>query len=166
MDAQERKIVSMRAKNGHALAEMAAILRTQISNVKSEWADLKRRGLLVTRAGQVRISPWAMRRARNDLQRRMASHLSGYDLTENSFIVKRRGGKTYILNTRIPVEYIANYFEEGWGVTQIQQDLPLLTRDEIEAAIQYYLNHRPEIRREMEQSVKVYNAHASAWEHA
>jgi Protein of unknown function (DUF433). len=32
------------------------------------------------------------------------------------------------------------YFKEGWGVTEIERDLDLLTRAEIEAAIPYYLN--------------------------
>jgi uncharacterized protein (DUF433 family) len=104
-----------------------------------------------------------MRRATSDVQRRLAAHLSGYVLTDNSFIVRRAGdppGLPCILNTRITVEQIANYFREGWGVTAIERDLNFLTRDEIEAAIQYYLNHRAEIEADRQHSRDLYEAHA------
>ena len=65
-----------------------------------------------------------------------------------------------ILNTRIAVEQIASYFKEGWGVTEIERDLSLLTREEIEAAIQYYLNHREEIERDRQRSRALYETHA------
>jgi uncharacterized protein (DUF433 family) len=58
------------------------------------------------------------------------------------------------------VEQIANYFKEGWGVTEIERDLNFLTRSEIEAAIQYYLNHRAEIERDMPRSRELYEKHA------
>jgi uncharacterized protein (DUF433 family) len=46
-------------------------------------------------------------------QRRLAAHLSDYVLTENLYIVRRAGdppGLPCILNSRITVEQIANYF--------------------------------------------------------
>jgi uncharacterized protein (DUF433 family) len=58
------------------------------------------------------------------------------------------------------VEQIANYFRAGWGVTAIERDLSLLTREEIEAAIQYYLNHRAEIEADWQRSRELYEAHA------
>lgn len=84
-------------------------------------------------------------------------------LTENSFIVRPRGDPPEwpcILNTRITVEQIANYFRDGWGVTEIVRDLGLLTRYEIEAAIQYYLNHRVEIEADRQRSRELYEAYA------
>jgi len=93
----------------------------------------------------------------------LAAHLSGYLLTENSFVVRQAGdppGLPCILDTRITVEHIANYFREGWGVTEIERDLDLLTRAEIEAAIQYYLNHRAEIERDLGRSRDLYEKHA------
>jgi hypothetical protein len=45
-------------------------------------------------------------------------------------------------------------------VTEIERDLTLLTREEIEAAIQYYLNHRAEIEGEQRHSQELYEAHA------
>jgi uncharacterized protein (DUF433 family) len=131
--------------------------------VKAAWGELQRRGLVAAKRGGVTVSPLAMRRATTDAERRLAAHLAGYLLTENSFIVRRAGdppGLPSILNTRIAVEQIANYFKEGWGVTEIERDLNLLTRAEIEAAIQYYLNHRAEIERDLQRSRELYETHA------
>ncbi|MGH9801272.1 MAG: DUF433 domain-containing protein, partial [Blastocatellia bacterium] len=125
------------------------------------WQELQRRGL-ISEDGKT-VSPLAMRRAITDTERRLVSHLTGYLLTENSFIVCRNGtppGLPTILNTRISVEQIASYFKEGWGVTEIERDLPILTRSEIEAAIQFYLNHRTEIERDLAHSRELYEANA------
>jgi uncharacterized protein (DUF433 family) len=96
-----------------------------------------------------------MKRAISDVQRKLAAILSGYIPTENPCIV-RKVGKPQILNTRVLVEYIANYFNEGWGVEEIQKEFPFLTREEIEAEIQYYLNHKEEIDRDREESERMY----------
>ena len=45
-------------------------------------------------------------------------------------------------------------------MTEIERDLSILTREEIEAAIQYYLNHREEIERDRQRSRVLYEAHA------
>ena len=121
---------------------------------------------VAAKRGRVTVSPLAMRRATTDAERRLAAHLAGYLLTENSFIVRRgsdaagRVGLPCILNTRITVEQIASYFKDGWGVTEIERDLPILTREEIEAAIQYYLNHRSEIEQDLRRSRELYEANA------
>jgi hypothetical protein len=46
-------------------------------------------------------------------------------------------------------------------VTDIQRDLPQLSREEIEAAIQYSLNHRDEIERDVRRSREIYAANAA-----
>jgi uncharacterized protein (DUF433 family) len=129
--------------------------------VEAAWNDLKRRGLVSVRQGKLDVSADAMCCARSEVQRRLASHLSGYKLTENSYIVRKAGNppdSPAILNTRILVEYIANYFRGGWGVADIQRDLPQLTPEQIEAAIQYYLNHREEIEREIQESIDIFES--------
>lgn len=134
-----------------------------VEEVKGAWEELQRRGLSSAIRDKVTVSPLAMRRATSDTQRRLASHLSGYLLTENSFIVRRAGdppGLPCILNTRISVEQIATYFNEGWGVIEIEHDLHIVTRAEIEAGIQYYLNHRGEIERDLQRSRELYESHA------
>jgi uncharacterized protein (DUF433 family) len=134
-----------------------------VEQVKAACEELRRRRLLSMKRDKVEVSPLAMRRSVSDAERRLAAHLAGYLLTENSFIVRRAGnppGLPSILDTRITVEQIANYFKEGCGVTEIESDLDLLTRPEIEAAIQYYLNHREEIERDMRRSQELYEKHA------
>jgi uncharacterized protein (DUF433 family) len=131
--------------------------------VAAQWQDLTRRGLASVEQDAIKLSPLAQRRATSDAQRRLASHVAGYLLTENSYIVRRAGdppGLPCVLNTRITVEQIASYFKDGWGVTEIARDLPVLTRAEIEAAIQYYLNHRAEIERDLRRNRELYEAHA------
>lgn len=158
-------IVTMRRKSNKQvdIEDWAAATGLAVKEAKTAWEELSRRGLLSVNRGTVEVSPLAMRRATSDAQRRLAAHLSGYVLTENSFIVRRAGeppGQTCILNTRITVEQIATYFKEGWGVTEIEDDLKLLTRAEIEAAIQYYLNHRAEIESDLRRGRELYEEHA------
>lgn len=140
---------------------LAAAISATEKETETVWRELRRRGL-IAEDGKT-VSPLAMRRAISDAERRLASHLAGYLLTENSFIVRRPSeppGLPVILNTRITVEQIAGYFKEGWGVAEIERDLPILTRAEIEAAIQYYLNHRAEIERDLQRSRELYEANA------
>jgi uncharacterized protein (DUF433 family) len=145
------------------LESWAAAVGATAEEVTRAWDDLQRRGLAAVKGGHGTVSPLALRRANSPVQRRLAAHLAGFLLTENSFIVRRAGdppGSPSILNTRITVEHIAQYFKEGWGVTDIQRDLPHLLREEIEAAIQYFLNHREEIERDLRRSRELYAAHA------
>lgn len=153
----------MMCRGKDRLTEWAKAIGASLKQVREAWEDLKYRGLAREEEGKISLSPLAMRRALSDVQRRLASHLSGYLLTENPYIVRKAGnppGKPQILNTRIFVEYIANYFRDGWGVLEIQKELPFLTKEEIEAAIQYYLNHRKEIDREREESERMYEKSA------
>ena len=143
------------------LAEWAAVTKLSPDEVSVNWQDLVRRGLASVEQGTIKISPLAMRRANTDAQRQLAAHVAGYLLTENSYIVRRAGdppGLPCILNTRITVEQIAIYFKDGSGVTDIERDLPVLTRAEIEAEIQYYLNHRAEIEHDLRHSRELYAA--------
>ncbi|HZV04201.1 MAG TPA: DUF433 domain-containing protein [Gemmataceae bacterium] len=149
--------------NSLPLDSWADVIGATTEQVKTAWDDLLRRGLAMTKGGKPTVSPLALRRANSAVQRKLAAHLAGFLLTENSFIARPAGdppGSPRILNTRITVEHIAHYFKEGWGVTDIQRDLPQLIREEIEAAIQYYLNHRDEIERDMRRSQQIYAAHA------
>jgi uncharacterized protein (DUF433 family) len=155
--------MSKKATNGTKLQDWAIAIGASAEEVKIAWQELERRGLVAARRGNITVSPLALRRATSDGQRRLAAHLSGYLLTENSFIVRRAGnppGLPCILNTRIAVEQIASYFKDGWGVTEIARDLPILTREEIKAAIQYYLNHRAEIEQDLRRNRELYETNA------
>lgn len=149
--------------SGLPLDSWAVVIGATTEQVRTAWEDLQRRGLAVVKGAKHTVSPLVLRRANSPVQRKLAAHLAGFLLTENSFIVRQAGdppGSPSILNTRITVEHIAHYFKEGWGVTDIQRDLPQLIREEIEAAIQYYLNHREEIERDLRRSQEIYAAHA------
>jgi uncharacterized protein (DUF433 family) len=153
----------MAKKASLPLETWAAVVGATAEEVKTAWEDLQHRGLTTAKSGNYMVSPLAMRRANHPVQRRLAAHLTGFLLTENEFIVRRAGdppGSPSILNTRITVEHIAQYFKEGWGVTDIQRDLPQLLREEIEAAIQYYLNHREDIERDLRRNQEIYAARA------
>ena len=155
--------MSKRTNNPTNLDAWASATGLSMEEVKTSWEKLRRRGLVSIKRDKLAVSPFAMRRAASDAERRLTAHLAGYLLTENSFVVRRVGdppGLPGILDTRITVEQIANYFKEGWGVTEIEHDLDLLTRAEIEAAIQYYLNHRTEIERDLRRSRELYEKHA------
>lgn len=158
--------MSKKATNGTKFEDWAVATGVGAEEVENAWQELERRGLVAAQRGKVTVSPLALRRATSDAQRRLAAHLSGYLLTENSFIVRRAGnppgpsGLPCILNTRIAVEQIASYFKDGWGVTEIARDLPVLTREEIEAAIQYYLNHRAEIEQDLRRNRELYETNA------
>jgi uncharacterized protein (DUF433 family) len=145
------------------LDSWAVVVGATTEQVKTAWDDLQRRGLAAMKGGKHTVSSPALRCANSAVQRKLAAHLDGFLLTENSFIVRQAGdppGNPSILNTRITVEHIAHYLKEGWGVTDIQRDLPQLIREEIDAAIQYYLNHREQIERDMRRSQEIYAAHA------
>jgi len=154
----------MSTGNSHNIefSELTTVIGASSEEIQTAWQELQRRAL-ISDDGQT-VSPLAMRRATTDTERQLASHLAGFILTENPYIVLRAGtppGLPTILNSRISVEQIASYFKEGWGVTEIERDLPILTRAEIEAAIQFYLNHRAEIERDLQHSREQYEANAT-----
>ena len=142
---------------------LAEAIGASAEETEAAWADLSRRGLASVESGKAVVSPLAMRHATSSVQRRLASYLSGYLLTEDSYIVRRAGdppGSAQILDTRILVEYVANYFRDGLGILEIQDELQVLTRPQVEAAIEYYLGHRQEIEREIAESRRLYEASA------
>src|SRR2546427_2686569 len=124
--------MNRRADKVTKLEAWASAVGVGVADIKGAWQELRRRGLVSVKRDKVVVSPLAMRRAASDAERSLAAHLSGYLLTENSFVVRQAGdppGLPGILDTRITVEHIANYFREGWGVTEIERDLDLLTRE-------------------------------------
>lgn len=154
--------MSGNAKQRRDFSLWAEAVGVTLEEIERAWQDLQRRGLVTVNRGKVTVLPLALRRATSHIQRRLASYLAGYVLTENSFIVRSPGSPAsdpYVLDSRIAVEHIANYFREGWGVTDIERDLSTLTREEIEAAIHYYLNHREEIDNAIQRSRQVYGLH-------
>jgi hypothetical protein len=81
------------AKKGNCLPleSWAAVVEAAVEQVKAAWDDLQCRGLAAAKGSKFTVSPWAMRRANSPVQRRLAAHLAGFLLTEDSFIVRRAG---------------------------------------------------------------------------
>ena len=67
----------------------AAAVGHTAPELRTAWEHLRRRGLAAVKNGKYTISPLALRRANRPVQRRLAAHLAGFSLTENSFIVRR-----------------------------------------------------------------------------
>ena len=47
------------------------------------------------------------------------------------------GGKPMVRGTRIPVSLILNYLDHGRTLEDLIDDYPVLTRDDVEAAVAY-----------------------------
>jgi hypothetical protein len=78
-----------RKASGLPLESWAAAVGAPTAEIETAWQDLQRRGLGAVKSGKCMVSPLAMRRANSVVQRRLAAHLGGFLLTENSFIVRR-----------------------------------------------------------------------------
>jgi len=163
LPSEERRIVREKSEVKIANGDFSELTRAtgaSVEEIKRALAHFEKFGLVViSDSGEVYISPWAMKRATSDIQRRLASYLSGYELTENSYIVRYKGTQKsapYILNTRISVDCIAIYFKNGFGISEIEKDYPFLTYNEIEAAVHYYLDHRAEINAYIKRADEIY----------
>lgn len=51
------------------------------------------------------------------------------------------GGKPRISGTRISINVIADYISAGYGISQIKEDYPHLTKEQITSAL-YYIEKR------------------------
>lgn len=68
-------------------------------------------------------------------------------------IMKSRGvlgGKARIAGTRIAVSHMVALVKLGYTVEEVLREYPQLTREQVEAALKYYEEHRDEIDRELE----------------
>ncbi|MGH2457289.1 MAG: DUF433 domain-containing protein, partial [Chloroflexota bacterium] len=62
-----------------------------------------------------------------------------------------QGGEPVVRETRTPVRTIAGYFNAYHGkFEEVQNALPHLTQEQIEAAMDYYRDHRAEIEGHVE----------------
>jgi len=68
----------------------------------------------------------------------------------NEYIEERNGGY-YIAGTRISLDSVVYSFERGNAPEAIQESFPLLKPAQIYGAIAFYLDHRAEVRRYLEE---------------
>lgn len=60
------------------------------------------------------------------------------------------GGKPVIKGTRISIQQISDYITAGYDVDTIQRDYPHLTKQEIEAALDYIIETARKEKRKLE----------------
>jgi uncharacterized protein (DUF433 family) len=68
----------------------------------------------------------------------------------NSEYIEERNGGYYIAGTRISLDSVVYSFERGNSPEAIQQSFPPLKLAQIYGAIAFYLDHRAEIRKYLE----------------
>ncbi len=68
------------------------------------------------------------------------------------------GGRARIAGTRIAVSHVVAMVKEGLTVDEILQEYPHLTREQVEAALRYYEEHREEIDAELEEEERIWRA--------
>jgi uncharacterized protein (DUF433 family) len=72
-------------------------------------------------------------------------------LTEHLYITQTPGicgGSAIIKGTRIPVRVLVKYYQMGYGVDEILEGYPHLTRAQFFDALSYYYDHQAEIEAE------------------
>lgn len=70
----------------------------------------------------------------------MGAHMTRYTDRPIGQIERRSdvlGGRPVIAGTRVPVSAIKEFAKAGYAVSQIRQEYPSLTADDINAAIKY-----------------------------
>jgi uncharacterized protein (DUF433 family) len=81
--------------------------------------------------------------------------MSAMTPTEHPHIVRQPGvcgGSPIIRGTRISVRHVAELFKAGESVENILRSFPHLQPSWVHDAISYYLDHKPEIEREIEEN--------------
>lgn len=60
------------------------------------------------------------------------------------------GGKPIIKGTRITIDLIGSYINQGYGIDEIMNDFPHLTKNEIISALKYIENNTRKERGKLE----------------
>ncbi len=68
----------------------------------------------------------------------------------HSEYVEQRNGGYYVAGTRISLDSVVYSFNEGQSPEAIQEDFPLLKCSQIYGAIAFYLDHKAEIDKYLE----------------
>ena len=67
------------------------------------------------------------------------------------------GGRARIRGTRIAVSHIVSFIKAGYTVDEIIREIyPNLTREQVEAALEYYRKHKEEIEAELEEDERIW----------
>ena len=72
--------------------------------------------------------------------------------TEHPHVSRNDRGRPVVGTAKVKLDVIAGYWNLGWGLAEIEQNYPWLTRAEILDALSFYEDHREEIDRLIQQN--------------
>ena len=84
----------------------------------------------------------------------------------NSDYVERRNGGYYVSGIRVSLDSIVYSFNEGHSPEAIREDFPALKLSQIYGAIAFYLDHKPEIDKYLEDTRREFEGNAIPLEQA
>lgn len=77
-------------------------------------------------------------------------------------LIERRTTGLYIAGTRVPIDAVVWEYRNGEEAACIQSHYPILTLEEVKAAIAYYLGHRDEVHKLLEENEREEEAYIAA----
>jgi uncharacterized protein (DUF433 family) len=86
-------------------------------------------------------------------------------MEHNEYIEQRHGGY-YIAGTRVSLDSVVYAFNEGQSPAAIQHNFPTLKESQIYGAIAFYLDHRAEIDRYLEETERDFESSGIPMEEA
>jgi len=72
--------------------------------------------------------------------------------TDHPHVSRNNRGRPVIGTSRVKLDIIAEYWNLGWKLEEIERNYPWLTRAEVLDALSYYEDHREEIDRLIQQN--------------
>lgn len=86
----------------------------------------------------------------------MRKALKSADTGHSHIAINKRicGGTPIIKGTRVSVANIAGFYLMGFGPEEIHRELPHLTLAQVYDAIAYFLDHRDDINRHLQQDLE------------
>ena len=77
-------------------------------------------------------------------------------------VIERRKSGFYIVGSRVPIDRVVSEYHNGEDPETIRSHYPTLTLEEMNGAIAFYLNHKEEVDRVMEERRREEEAYMAA----
>jgi len=85
------------------------------------------------------------------LRKKLANNIKGGQMAAIANSINILGGKPHIKGTRMSVDTIVDYLSNGYTVKDIQKDYPHLSKEQIQAALDYIQDKVVEGRGDLEE---------------
>ncbi len=76
--------------------------------------------------------------------------------------VEDRDGVLYVRGSRVPLESLVWLWRDGQSAETMQEEYPTLSLAEVYGALAYYLRHRAEVDRQVDEGVVAFEAQRAA----